>query len=120
MAPSVVHLADGSSVALGSGGSERIRSALLNVIVGITDRGLGIDEAVRQPRLHWDGAHIQAEPGLALQVISRLRAMAPVAEWSAPDLYFGGVHAVRRAQDGTVEAVGDERRGGEAILVTGI
>lgn len=117
MAPSVLHLKDGSRVALGSGGSERIRSALLTVIVGLADRGLSISDAVRQPRLHWDGRIIQAEPGLRQSTLTRLRQIAPVAEWSEPDLFFGGVHVVRRAADGTTEAVGDARRGGSSVVI---
>jgi gamma-glutamyltranspeptidase/glutathione hydrolase len=117
MAPSVLRLPDGSAVAMGSGGSERIRTALLTVLVGLTDRGLDLDEAVHQPRLHWDGREIQAEPGLDRATLARLRTEAGVAEWTELDLYFGGAHVVRRSADGQASGVGDRRRGGAAEVV---
>lgn len=37
--------------------------------------------------------------------------------WPQPSVFFGGVHAVRRAADGSVQAVGDARRGGAAAVL---
>src|SRR5215217_5183341 len=52
MAPTVV-LRDGTpEVALGSAGSNRIRSAILQTILEVVDAGLSAEEAVRRPRLH--------------------------------------------------------------------
>ena len=116
MAPSVVELPDGSVVALGSGGSERIRSALLQTVVRLVD-GADLGVAVGTPRLHWDGVQVQAEPGLPASVLAAVGELGPVNEWPAPDLYFGGVQAVRRHPDGSVEAVGDPRRGGVGLVV---
>src|SRR3712207_3476027 len=63
MAPSVV-LADGRpEIALGSAGSNRIRSALLQVIVNVLDRGMAIGEAIAAPRLHVEAGTTYAEPG---------------------------------------------------------
>jgi len=118
MSPSVLHLVDGTVVAFGSGGSERIRSALLAVVLGLVDRGLPVDDAVHAPRLHWDAAGVQAEPPLPAEHVAALRALGPVTVWSAPDLYFGGVHVAARHDDGRVGAVGDPRRGGAAQVVT--
>nr|WP_231127431.1 gamma-glutamyltransferase [Motilibacter aurantiacus] len=117
MAPSVVRRADGTAVGLGSGGSERIRSALTCVLSALLDRGLGLQDAVRAPRLHWDRAELQAEPGLPPAVEAALAGRWPVNTWPARDLYFGGVHAVSAGPDGTVAAVGDDRRGGAGVVV---
>ena len=117
MAPSLVRTADGTRTALGSGGSERIRSALLCTVVHLVDRAAPLQDAVRAPRLHWDRRVLQVEPGLDGDVLAALRQGREVHEWAAPDLYFGGVHAVSRAADGAVRAVGDARRAGVGLLV---
>ena len=117
MAPSILDLPDGRVVALGSGGSERIRSAMLGVIVGLVDRGEHAPGAVESPRLHWDGAGVQAEPPQSPEVVDALRSLGPVNVWEARSLYFGGAHVAVRYPDGRVEAHGDSRRGGVARIV---
>lgn len=117
MAPTVVVRPDGSVVALGSGGSKRIRSALLAVTVRLLDRGESLADAVAAPRVHPSDGSIQVEPGHTPEALASLGAVAPVHEWQAPNLYFGGVHAVARSADGAVEAVADPRRGGAVALV---
>src|SRR5918992_354527 len=55
MAPTVV-LRDGRpEIALGSAGSNRIRSAILQTILGVVDHGLAAQEAVSSPRIHVEG-----------------------------------------------------------------
>ncbi len=54
MAPTVV-LRDGEiELGLGSAGSNRIRSAILQTIVRAVEQSMGADEAVRAPRLHFE------------------------------------------------------------------
>ncbi len=110
MSPSFLLGPDGASVelALGSGGSKRIRSALLQVIVGVIDHQRPLQDAVDQPRLHWDDDHVEMEPGLPDEVVDAVRQRARVNLWPGPSMYFGGVHAVRPGRD----AAGDARRGG--------
>ncbi len=60
---------DGELIALGSAGSERLRSAITQVLVNIIDRGLPAQEAVDAPRLHLPPSTeqptvVQLEPGL--------------------------------------------------------
>jgi gamma-glutamyltranspeptidase / glutathione hydrolase len=112
MAPTVVELPDGDRVALGSGGSERIRSAL-TLAIGHLCRGSSLGEAVEHPRLHWDGARLQAEPGWDEQLLGSLAARYDVNEWAERNLYFGGVHAVSTSG----EVAGDPRRGGSTAIV---
>ena len=119
MAPSLLDLPDGRTVALGSGGSERIRSALLSVIVGLVDRGQHADGAVEAPRRHWDGSGVQAEPVLDDAVANALASLGPVTRWTGKHLYFGGAHVVVRYPDGRVEAHGDSRRGGASAVIEG-
>jgi gamma-glutamyltranspeptidase/glutathione hydrolase len=124
MAPTLVHLPDGSRTALGTGGSERIRSALLGVLVRMVDEGRSLVEAIDAPRLHLTGAGpIHFEPGLPdadlvdLDALARRRDWPGLEPWPTPCRIVGGVHAVRRAADGSVEAVGDARRTGAVGVV---
>jgi gamma-glutamyltranspeptidase/glutathione hydrolase len=96
--------------ALGSGGSERIRSVIVQVIVNLVERGMTLKDAVDAPRMHWDGRGLQYEPGLEP---ARLRPEWQPNPWTRRDLYFGGVHAVSAGR----EAAGDPRRGGTALVV---
>ncbi|MEX2550437.1 MAG: gamma-glutamyltransferase [Nitriliruptoraceae bacterium] len=114
MAPTVLERAGRPAVALGSGGSERIRSALTQVLVALVDDGSSLEEAVMAPRIHWDGEHVQVEPGFDEAAVDVLAEAWPVNRWEVSDLYFGGVHAV--ATDGS--RVGDPRRGGRTGIVT--
>ena len=115
MAPTVVLGADGApELALGSAGSNRIRSALLQVIVNVLDRGMNAAEAVEAPRMHYEDGVVYVEPGIdavALQVaghtVSRFRAL---------NLFFGGCQAVERdPATGALDGGGDPRRGGAVV-----
>ena len=119
MAPTLVSRGDGSLFVLGTGGSERIRSALAGVIARHLDLGDAVSTAIGAPRVHPGDALVDLEPGLADDVMAAMRSgHPPVREWPDPDLYFGGVHAVWRAPDGSVEAIGDVRRGGAVAVVS--
>ncbi len=116
MSPTVVLDAGGAaSLVLGSGGSKRIRTAILQVLSAVVDGGLDVDAAVQAPRLHWDGDHTELEPGFRPAVAERLARYGPVVPWPDRDLFFGGVHAVAPAQG----AAGDPRRDGAARRVEG-
>lgn len=109
MAPTFVLDDRGSvEVALGSGGSKRIRTALGGVISALVDDGLGLADAIDAPRLHWDADHLEVEPGLPEPTLAALAADHPVNVWPGPNLYFGGVHAVAPGRSGAA----DGRRGG--------
>ena len=97
MAPTVV-LRDGEiELGLGSAGSNRIRSAILQTIVRAVEQGMGAGEAVRAPRLHFEQGVVQAEPGIDEAALARLEARGmPVARRPAINLFFGGVQAVAR------------------------
>ena len=108
MSPSILLPADEEPVVLGSGGSERIRSALTQVLVAILDHGFSLPDAVAAPRMHWDGTTVQLEPGFDPDALAALAEDRPINVWQEADLFFGGVHAVRPSG----VCVGDGRRGG--------
>jgi gamma-glutamyltranspeptidase/glutathione hydrolase len=119
MAPTIILQPNGTVVALGTGGSNRIRTAILQVAVNLLDNRLSLADAVEAPRLHLerDGT-LSFEPGLPDSVQSAFRALGERAHaWPERNLFFGGVHAARRFADGGVEGAGDPRRGGVAIVV---
>ncbi len=118
MAPTLAENAHGLQVALGSGGSNRIRSALLLTLARLLLRGEDLAHAVEAPRLHVENGALDVEPGLSPSELTRLRELfAEMLEWSQPSMFFGGVHAVARAADGALAAVGDFRREGVGRLV---
>jgi gamma-glutamyltranspeptidase/glutathione hydrolase len=114
MAPTVV-LRDGEVVlALGSAGSNRIRSAILQTVVRVVEQGMGPQEAIDAPRLHSEAGSVQAEPGIDEDALARIEARGvPVVRLPERNLYFGGVQAVARdPATGALSGGGDPRRGG--------
>jgi gamma-glutamyltranspeptidase/glutathione hydrolase len=115
MAPTLVLDSDGEVVlALGSGGSKRIRTAIVQVVTAVVAHDRDLAEAVEAPRVHWDGDTVQVEPGLPAVSLDGLRSRWSINEWPARNLYFGGVHAVQPGKTGA----GDPRRGGTARFVS--
>lgn len=112
MAPTVVCEAGGRvELVVGSAGSNRIRSAILQTVVGVLDHGRAAPAAVGAPRLHVEDGRVFAEPGVD---VDALRAAGrEVVPFSARNLFFGGVQAVQRdPRTGAVRGAGDPRRGG--------
>jgi gamma-glutamyltranspeptidase / glutathione hydrolase len=119
MAPTIILEPDGAITALGTGGSNRIRSAILQVAANLLDHGMGLDEAVEAPRLHVErDGRVSFEPGLAAEAENAFRALGTQADsWPVRNLFFGGVHAARRDQNGGLDGAGDPRRGGRSRVV---
>lgn len=124
MAPTIFERPDGAVVGFGSGGSERIRSAMSTVAFHLA-HGASLAEAIGAPRMHADDAGtLHVEPGLDSHVVEAAeQALGPEANgrvtrhWAQHDLFFGGVHGVLRHGDGSVEAAADARRGGAVRVV---
>jgi gamma-glutamyltranspeptidase/glutathione hydrolase len=113
MAPSIVMRGGEVELVLGSAGSNRIRSALLQTIVGVVDHGLPVREAVDAPRVHFEDAVVYAEPGIDVEQLGEDRN---VVAFSSRNLFFGGVQAVQR-RGALLSGAGDPRRGGVAVSV---
>jgi len=115
MAPTAV-LRDGATEAvLGSAGSSRIRSALLQTIVGLVDHGRDPVAAVEAPRLHVEDGTVYVEPGV--DVPHGAVGADPVVRFREPNLFFGGVQVVGRDPlSGALSAAGDPRRGGAVVV----
>ena len=116
MAPTIVMRGDVPEVVLGSGGSNRIRNAILQVIVNLLDHSLSATDAVNEPRVHWDRAFFQAEKGVEASALHLIeRSGVPVNRWHDINMYFGGVHTVVMAGARRAGA-GDLRRGGGCLV----
>jgi gamma-glutamyltranspeptidase/glutathione hydrolase len=114
MAPTVV-LRDGQvELVLGSAGSNRIRSALLQTIVGVVDHGLPARAAVQAPRVHFEDGTLFTEPGIDLGALAAPGAPEQIVEFGELNLFFGGVQAVL-CREGAIDGAGDPRRGGVAV-----
>ncbi|MBA3300033.1 MAG: gamma-glutamyltransferase [Thermoleophilaceae bacterium] len=119
MSPTVV-LHDGQpEIALGSAGSNRIRSAIVQTIAAVIDGGLAAQEAVDAPRIHVEADLLESEPGVEADALDGLEAAGwRLRRWEEANLYFGGVQAVARdAATGELSGGGDPRRGGVAVTV---
>jgi gamma-glutamyltranspeptidase/glutathione hydrolase len=118
MSPTVV-LADGRpEIALGSAGSNRIRSAIVQTVAAVIDAGMTAQEAVDAPRLHVEDDLLDAEPGVDEQALSSLEQSGwRLRRFPERNLYFGGVQAVARGADGRITGGGDPRRGGATVTV---
>jgi gamma-glutamyltranspeptidase/glutathione hydrolase len=114
MSPTLA-LRDGEVIlGLGSAGSNRIRSAIVQTVVRVLEDGMDAGEAVRAGRLHFEAGTVQAEPGVdELGLADLERRGVPVVRWKRQNLYFGGAQAVARDPDsGELSGGGDPRRGG--------
>jgi gamma-glutamyltranspeptidase/glutathione hydrolase len=120
MAPTVVLRGDAPEIALGSAGSNRIRSAILQTILNIVDFNLKAANAVELPRLHLERGVVEAEPGVDPRALESLEGSGwSVQRWHERNLYFGGVQAVARdPETGELSGGGDPRRGGAAVVVS--
>lgn len=120
MAPTLVFSRDGWSCATGSGGSNRIRTAILQVLVNLLDFGMPLARATLAPRIHLEGGLLSAEGGFDAGVLQRFAGEVDrVQLWQERNLFFGGVHsALHDPRDGSFSGAGDPRRGGRAAVLS--
>lgn len=113
MSPSLI-LEQGRVLAgLGSAGSNRIRSAVLQTTLNLVS-GVDPQMAVDAPRIHLEAGLLQAEPGVDPDALGRIeRSGQEVFRWNQRNLFFGGVQIVTRdPETGHLDGAGDPRRGG--------
>ena len=117
MAPTALAWRDGRRVATGSGGSNRIRTALLQVIVNLVDFGMEVEEAVAAPRIHVEDGFLSVEGGFDVERLAPVLEAWPEHQlWQARNMFFGGAHTVAAGRRG-LEAAGDPRRDGACAIV---
>ena len=103
----------GLAVAAGSAGASRIRTALIDTLLGVLVDGLDMSGAIGRPRFHVVDDTVHAEAGYPEDELSALAdAGWTISRWPDLNHYFGGVTAV-----GVGGAAGDPRRGGVGLLL---
>ncbi|MFW6296449.1 MAG: gamma-glutamyltransferase [Halothece sp.] len=114
MSPTLILSNGKPEIVLGSGGANRIRTAILQVISNIIDFKMSVEEAVSAPRIHWENSLLNSEPPLFSDGIENLTLpkATELIKWKELSLFFGGVHAVRMTPEGHLEGIGDRRREG--------
>ena len=120
MAPTVV-LRDGEvELALGSAGSNRLRSAILQVIRHVVDDGTTSADAVQRGRLHYEAGILHAEPRLRRRPLSTSSSAAATGWFAGSDRTCSSA-ARRRStatpRRGTLSGAGDPRRAGAVVVV---
>ena len=117
MAPTIVLREGAAELVLGSAGSNRIRSAILQTIIRVIDEGMRAGPAVEAPRVHFEDGVVYAEPGVDTDVLKD--AGWAIGRFRERNLFFGGAQAVQRDASGGFFGGGDPRRGGDAVVVEG-
>jgi gamma-glutamyltranspeptidase / glutathione hydrolase len=115
MSPAVARHPDGTVLALGSPGAERITTALLQVLLNFLRLGMSLEDALAGPRLHVErseeGWRAAVEPGLPLEALRM-----PSRVFDGLSMYFGGAGAVLHRADGGLVAAADPCRQGAALV----
>jgi gamma-glutamyltranspeptidase/glutathione hydrolase len=118
MAPTLAIEADGTLIALGSGGANRLRTAILQVLLNLLVHRLPAAAAIASPRIHFENDRLSLEPGFDETDIERLSRLFPdLHRWQQQNLFFGGVHVASRRPNGEMSGAGDARRGGASLVV---
>jgi gamma-glutamyltranspeptidase/glutathione hydrolase len=100
-------------VAAGSAGASRIRTALVDTLLGLLIDGMDMPTAIARPRFHVVDDTVHAEPGVPEADLAELAAAGfKINQWPELSHYFGGVTGV-----GAGGAAGDPRRGGAGLLL---
>ena len=111
MAPTVGRSRDGSVLALGTPGADRITSALFQTIVNLIDFRMPLADAVGHPRVHVerkDGVvQVAYERGVPVGSIG-----LPVREFEDRHMFFGGVAAALFSRSAGFTLASDPRRDG--------
>lgn len=121
MAPTILQFPDGTVAALGTGGANRIRSMIPQVVARLLDPEGSVGTAVAAPRVHVESDLLSAETfqlGGDNAPLEKARTLvADVRYFERPSLFFGGVHVALRRADGSLEGTADNRRGGACRIV---
>lgn len=121
MAPTTARHPDGTALAIGTPGADRITTALLQVLVHFCLHGETLQYAVDAPRLHvrhLDDGGVRIDHEDSPELASALTGLigrssgqpVPLFAHGAQDMYFGGVGAALLSPDGQLLAAADPRR----------
>jgi gamma-glutamyltranspeptidase/glutathione hydrolase len=111
MAPTAATNSDGTVMAIGSPGADRITSAILQTLINHFHLQMPIADAINHPRCHVeftaDGYRVAYEPRLPVDEIN-----VPSRSFDHQSMYFGGVGAATWSPDSGFAVAADSRRSG--------
>ena len=116
--PSIVERDGKIRWVIGSPGGARIVSTVAQILIGLIDHGMTVEQAVKTPK--FVGYHtykeIQMEKGFSPATVKFLTDVLghKVKIYNYPDLYFGGPNILSVESDGTFIGMGSIRRNGAA------
>ncbi len=104
-------------IALGSGGSNRIPSAIQQVLTSLIDYHMSPEQAVRAPRVHYYDGVAYAENFFEEKSLqTSLGRFDEHVLFDERNVFFGGVHTVSQSATDS-DGFADERRAGHCISV---
>jgi len=104
-------------LSLGSAGSNRLRSAIVQTLSYVVDFGLDLERAANAPRLHYEDGTLQVEAGFRDESVQALEDEGfRVKRWGSTNLFFGGAQVVAKL-DGHFQGGADHRRGGHSRVI---
>ncbi|RUM90529.1 MAG: gamma-glutamyltransferase [Thermovibrio sp.] len=113
MSPTAVFKGEKPVLLLGSAGSNRIRSAVVQTILNYLFFEMDVEKSVSAPRLHYENGEVFVEPGFPESTIGEIRRHYRTTVFKEKSLFFGGVQSV----DFKFSGGGDPRRGGFVVRV---
>lgn len=118
MSPTIVLGKNGIEAALGSGGSNRIRTAIMQVIENLVKHKMTVSEAVSHPRMHLEFDKLEIEPGFSESELATIKLLdnETMNRWKNKAMFFGGVHCATVKENGELDGSGDERREGTVLF----
>jgi gamma-glutamyltranspeptidase/glutathione hydrolase len=118
MMPTLLFDGPRAAMAIGASGATRIVTALLQVIFHHLGRGLPLEQAVREPRLHAEEDSLMADADYR-EVAEPLAARLGLKFTASPgrDPMMASCQTIAVAADGTATAVGDPRARAQGRVV---
>lgn len=91
MSPSLLQLKCGATIALGSGGSNRIRTAILQVVSNMVDFNMSPEQAISASRIHYENGLINIVPGFEKKQLDLLNCdYKKQQRWDEQNLFLVG------------------------------
>ena len=111
ISPSIITQNGKPMMIIGSGGSNRIRSAMVQVLINYIYKKLTLQESIEDSRIHLEGDELYYEPGIDISENDLLGHLS-LHPFDEKNLFFGGVNAVTLS-----DGFSDPRRGGAFEIV---
>lgn len=117
-APTIVLRDEKPVLVLGSSGGARLISTLANIIIGVTDFNMSIDEAIDAPRFYYEDGKIQMETRIESVTIEYLKQLGHEVNLKTDyNGYFGIAQGIRIDNtDGQLTGAADPRGEGNEYI----